>query len=85
MKAGARADAVVGPHGDGWKVSVRAPRERGRANEAVVALLAEALGLPRAAVRIVGGAAAPSKTIKVEGLDAAEAAARLARAASARG
>ena len=39
---------LAGRHGDGWKVRVAAPPERGRANDAVLDLLAERLGLPRA-------------------------------------
>ena len=47
---GAKQTEIVGRHGDGWKVRVAAPPEDGRANAAVVALLAETLALPRAAV-----------------------------------
>ena len=43
---GARRRRDRRPHGDGWKVRVAAPAERGRANEALLALLARALGLP---------------------------------------
>lgn len=82
MKAGARADAVLGYLGEAVKVSVRAPRERGKANAGVVDLLAGALGVGRAAVRIVGGASSSSKVVEVEGLDAAACRARLLRAAA---
>jgi hypothetical protein len=66
----ASRDRIVGWVGERLKVAVRAAPERGRANEAVVALLAEALGLPRSAVRVAAGHAAPEKTIE---LDAPEA------------
>ena len=39
---------MVGRHGDGWKVRVAEAPERGRANDAVLALLARTLGVPRA-------------------------------------
>ena len=62
-------DRIDGWMGDRLKVRVTAAPERGRANAAVEALLAEALGLPASAVRVVGGAASPRKTVEI---DAAE-------------
>ena len=44
---GAARPGVSGRYGAGWKIRVAAPPERGRANEAVVALLAETLALDR--------------------------------------
>jgi uncharacterized protein len=75
---GAARAAVVGRHGDGWKVRVAAAPERGRANDAVMALLADALGVRRPALRLVAGARSRDKVIAVSGLDAAEAERRLA-------
>jgi uncharacterized protein YggU (UPF0235/DUF167 family) len=49
---------------------VAAPPERGRANAALVELLAETLGVPRARVRVVGGHAARRKMVEIDGLDA---------------
>ena len=73
-----RADEVGRPLADGTvRVRVRAPAEAGRANEAVVALLAGALGLPRAAVRIAGGHGSRDKWIEAEGLSSDEAVRRL--------
>jgi len=66
---GARRTGVIGRHGDGWKVRVTAPPERGKANDAVVRLVAGALGLPRAAVTIVSGHATREKTVEVMGAD----------------
>ncbi|MGA1709508.1 MAG: DUF167 domain-containing protein, partial [Phycisphaerales bacterium] len=48
------------------KVRVAAPPEGGRANEAIVRLLAEALGVPISAIAIVQGHAAPLKVVRVE-------------------
>ena len=53
VSPGARRAHVVGRHGDAWKVRVAAPPEGGRANEAVVRLVAETLSLPRDAVTLV--------------------------------
>jgi uncharacterized protein YggU (UPF0235/DUF167 family) len=77
---GAPASGVVGRHGAAWKLRVAAPPERGRANDAVVDLLAETLGLARPAVRVVAGTAARDKVVEVQGLTLAEAERRLDRA-----
>ena len=70
-------DAVLGWQGDALRLSVAAPAERGKANEAVIRLLAGALGLPRQQLRIVRGQTSRRKVIAIEGLDEAEARARL--------
>lgn len=72
VSPGAKRSAVVGRQGDAWKLRVAAPPERGRANTAVCALLAEALDVPPASVRVVAGAASRRKLVEIEGLDAAE-------------
>jgi hypothetical protein len=77
---GARRPGVVGRHGPAWKVRVSAPPEDGRANRAVVGLLAEALGLPRQAVWVVAGHRSRDKIVACEGLSAAEVEARLSSA-----
>jgi uncharacterized protein (TIGR00251 family) len=78
---GATRAGVVGRHGDAWKVRVAAPAEGGRANDAVVRLLAETLALPRAAVTIVSGHAARDKIVELEGVDPDQIDRRLASAA----
>jgi uncharacterized protein YggU (UPF0235/DUF167 family) len=54
-------------------VRLAAPAERGRANDALVGLLAETLGVARSRVHLVAGLAARDKVIEVEGLTLAEA------------
>jgi uncharacterized protein len=76
---GSRA-AVIGRHGDAWKVRVAAAPERGRANDAVVALLATTLGLRRPDVRIVRGTSSRNKTVELVGLTLDEAESRLTNA-----
>ena len=46
-----------------------APPEKGKANEAVVEMLAAALGLTNDAVTVVSGHSSPSKVISVVGMD----------------
>jgi uncharacterized protein (TIGR00251 family) len=65
-------DALVGWVGDALKVHVKAPPERGRANEAVRKLLAEALGVPRDRVRVVVGPTSRQKIFAIDGLDELE-------------
>jgi uncharacterized protein (TIGR00251 family) len=68
VSPGARRTEIAGPHGDGWKIRVAAPPEDGRANEAVLRLLAERLGLPRRAVTIVSGHTAREKVVELDGI-----------------
>jgi uncharacterized protein len=81
VSPGARRSAVVARHGDGWKLRVAAPPERGRANEALVELLATELGVPRSAVRVVAGHTGRRKLVEVDGVTEDEGARRLEAAA----
>lgn len=76
---GSSRDGVAGWLGDALKVRVTAPPERGKANASVEKLIAEALGVPKEAVRVVAGGTSPHKTLAVSGLSAAEVRARLPR------
>jgi uncharacterized protein (TIGR00251 family) len=60
--------ALVGLHAGAVKVKVRAPALEGRANEALVIMLAAALGVPQGRVRVVAGAQSRWKRLVVEGL-----------------
>jgi uncharacterized protein YggU (UPF0235/DUF167 family) len=68
---------LLGWQGDVLRLSVAAPAQRGKANEAALRLLAAALGLPRERLRIVRGHTSRQKVIAIQGLDEAEARARL--------
>jgi uncharacterized protein (TIGR00251 family) len=76
--AAARTE-LVGRHGDGWKARIAAPPERGRANDALVELLASALAVPRSRVRVVAGLTAKTKVVEVDGLEPADVDLRLER------
>ncbi len=71
----------MGRHGEAWKVRVAAPAEGGRANEAVVRLLAETLSLPREAVTLVSGLGARDKIVQLIGFDPNQIERRLSSAA----
>ena len=68
---GSSRDEVVGWLGDSLKVKVKAPPEKGRANEAVIALLADRLGIDASTIAVVSGHGSPAKVLDVEGMDAA--------------
>ena len=59
------------------RVRVTAAPERGKANAAVIRLLAKRLGVAKSAVAITRGLSSRHKTVRVEGMDAAEAVRRL--------
>lgn len=58
---------VVGWVGERLKIQVTAAPERGKANDAVIDVLAAALELPRSQIRIVAGATSPLKTVSIDG------------------
>lgn len=74
---GASRDAVAGWLGEALKIRVSAPPEKGKANTAVCALLAETLGLSAGAVTVQRGQGSPRKVLRIEGLDEDELRARL--------
>ena len=69
VQPGAGRTLVQGRHGDALKVSVAAPPQGGRANEAVAKLLVEIFGVKAAAVSIVAGEANREKRFQIKGLD----------------
>ena len=78
---GAARARVVGRHGDAWKVRVAAPPEGGRANDAVVRLLADTLALPREAVTLVSGHTGRDKIVELTGVEPEQIERRLSSAA----
>jgi uncharacterized protein (TIGR00251 family) len=75
---GASRNRIVGALGDTLKVAVSKPPQDGAANAAVIALLAEAFGVPRKDVSIVKGHAQPRKEVFLSRLTATVARQRLA-------
>ncbi|WP_018145629.1 DUF167 domain-containing protein [Thioalkalivibrio sp. AKL6] len=69
---GSKRNAIGGWMGDTLKLKVHAPPEKGRANAAVIGLLAAELDCPKSAVQVVAGATSRSKTVVVEGWSADE-------------
>ena len=77
-------DSIAGWVGDALKVCVTAAPERGKANAAVEAVLADALGLARGRVRTVAGLTSPRKILEIDGVAPAELHRRLATRARGR-
>jgi uncharacterized protein (TIGR00251 family) len=60
------ASEIVGELADGTlKVKIAAPPERGRANEALIALLASHFGVPKSAITIASGHISALKLVKI--------------------
>jgi len=74
---GARSNGIVGRHGEGWKVRVTAPPEGGKANDALLRVLAERLDLPSESLTLVSGPSSRDKIVELHGIDAVEAERRL--------
>lgn len=72
MQPRASRSGIDGIHGDALKVRVQAPPVDGAANEALVTVLAEALGVHEGAVEVVAGLASRSKVVEVRGVTRAE-------------
>jgi uncharacterized protein len=82
---GATRSGVVGRYGDSWKVRVAAPPADGRANDAVVKLLAQTLELRPRDVAIISGHTARDKVVTLQGISRSELERRLESAANGSG
>ena len=68
----ARRDEIAGERDGAIMVRVTAPPVDGRANAAVVKLLAKRIGVARGRVSVVRGERSRDKLIRIDGLDATE-------------
>lgn len=74
---GSSRDAISGALGDRLKIKVAAAAESGKANKAVCALLARTLGVKPRDVEIVSGQTSPEKVVRIAGISAEQAMAKL--------
>jgi uncharacterized protein YggU (UPF0235/DUF167 family) len=75
--AGASRSEIVDWSAGRLRIRISAVAERGKANSALISLLAARLDLPRSALRVVAGKTSPRKTLEITGLAEAEMLARL--------
>ena len=68
VSPGARSDTVVGWMEDVLRVRVKAPPERGKANDAVLRFIATTLGLPAAQVTLRRGPGSRNKLLHIDGM-----------------
>jgi len=69
---GARKNGVTGVHAGAVKISLTTQPTDGRANEALIELLAELLRVPRGRISLVSGTTNRSKGLRITGKSAAE-------------
>ena len=74
---GARRNGLAGEHAGALKVQVTQAPERGKATDAVLETIADALRLKRSQVSLLSGAASPQKRVLVAGVSLADLAERL--------
>jgi len=67
IQPGARQTECAGLHGDALKIRLAAPPVDGKANAALIAFVAERLGLGRAAVSLKSGQSSRRKVLIVVG------------------
>ena len=80
---GAKKTSIVGVYGEGeatqLKITVQAPPVEGRANDALVAFLAETFGLPKKSVELLNGELSRSKVFLIRGVTFKEAQLKLSK------
>ena len=69
---GSSRDKIAGVLGDSLKVTTSAPPEKGKANLAVAALLAAALGVDKRSVELISSPSNPRKEFRISGLSSAQ-------------
>jgi uncharacterized protein (TIGR00251 family) len=69
VKASARRNGIAGEHEGALRIDVTAVPEKGKANHAVIEVLAEALGVSKSSIELIGGATSPQKRFLVAGMN----------------
>jgi hypothetical protein len=68
---GARKNAILGTHAGRLKVAVTQAPEKGKANQALVKVLADELGLKRSQIELIAGETSGQKRFLISGIDLA--------------
>ena len=70
IQPGAKKTEVAGEHGDALKIRLAAPPVDGKANAALIAFVADRLGLAKSAVSLKSGQTSRRKVLEVTGAPA---------------
>jgi len=68
IQPGAKKTEAAGLHGEALKIRLAAPPVDGKANAALIAFLADRLGVARAAIDILSGDTSRAKRVRVDGV-----------------
>lgn len=68
IQPGAKKTEVVGLHGDALKIRLAAPPVDGKANEALLAFIAQKVGVGKTALELVSGQTSRAKRVRVGGV-----------------
>lgn len=69
VKAGAKKSELSQNETGEWQLKIAAPPVDGKANEAIIAFLANHFKVPKRAVTILSGHTAPFKKIEIDGIN----------------
>jgi len=78
--AGARRNELKGVQAGALQVAVTQAPEKGKANKAIIALLADQLGLRKSQIELIAGETSPQKRFLIRGVEPATLAERIERA-----
>jgi uncharacterized protein (TIGR00251 family) len=67
--AGSRKNGILGEHNDMLRVAVTAAPEKGKANKAIIEVLADELKMAKASIELVAGETSPQKRFLIVGVD----------------
>jgi uncharacterized protein (TIGR00251 family) len=77
VQPGAKRTEVAGVHGEALKIRLGAPPVDGKANDCLIAYLAERFGMPKSRVVLESGMTSRSKRVRIVGVDVELAATKL--------
>ncbi len=67
--AGSRRNAILGVRAGALRVAVTAAPEKGKANQAIIAVLSKTLGISKSSIEIVSGETSSQKRLLVRGIE----------------
>lgn len=79
-QAGARRNGIAGKFAGSLRVSVTQAPERGKANDAIIEVLADQLGVRRNQIELISGPTSPQKRFRLTGIGRTDLESRIANA-----